>query len=266
MDRKQKNKATILKFIKDFGKSSNRIRRTSRISRRDVILTLFPALLWPVLISLRPVTIDPRCAATPASCTEHSVPSLDRFALGQDSWKADLLSYYSQNTAGVLAGATPALLHFTRAALGRLSPALAMQIAATDFVIFFQTLAWNGLITESVRQVAQRPRPFVYQDPANLGQNSANYTSFYSGHTSFVAAITTYWVLTFLSRDVPFWMLLTSILSSQALIVITAMGRVLSGRHFASDVIAGAVAGALVGLGVTWIHRMRRRRDSEVES
>jgi undecaprenyl-diphosphatase len=108
------------------------------------------------------------------------------------------------------------------------------------------------MLTELSHLVTHRPRPFVYQNPAVRGTEAAHYTSFYSGHTSFVAAMSMGLLLCLFRRmaptaALPFWAA-----AGQALMLATAINRIFAGRHFASDVIAGAVAGALVAVFVAY--------------
>ena len=125
-------------------------------------------------------------------------------------------------------------------------------------VRLLRAAAINGVLLEWVRIAVQRPRPYVIEkaqiSASTLGVS--DFTSFYSGHTSFsFAALAT---LTFLvraeedSNQNP----VTSS-SRKALAVlgvgltiasITGLMRVFAGRHHLSDVLTGATMGLLCGI------------------
>ncbi len=240
------------------GVSRSPVRVPFRLTRADIALTLVPALLWWAAASYgRQAWISPRCAATPELCSRDSVPVLDRLAIGLESPEADFYSEVSQDVSGIAAFAVPALWSVSLATLGRLTPAGALMAIGTDFVLLAQTAAFNGVFTELSHLVSQRPRPFVYTDPPRRGPNPAHYTSFYSGHTSFAAAACTLLVLLLLARGAPLPLVGASAALGQVLIILTAVLRIFAGRHFLSDVLVAAIAGSLVALAVTHLHRKR---------
>ncbi len=224
------------------------------ISRRDLWLTLIPALLWLGAVYARPYVIKPRCIADPAFCNPDSVFELDRPGLGLENTPADQYSDVTQQLAGYVGAGVPVALNFGLAAIGRITPAVALAQTGMDLAIWAQTVSWNGAINETTRLLVQRPRPYVYSRPAE-GNNFANYTSFYSGHTSFSAASSVALVMIMLARGAPLLLTLGSILTAHLLIFSTGLFRVLAGRHFLSDVIVGAIAGTLIALAVSWYHR-----------
>jgi len=228
-----------------------------QLSRRDLWLTLIPALLWIGAVYARPYVITPRCVTDPAYCNPGTVFDLDRPSLGLENTPADQYSDVTQHLAGYVGAGVPVAFNFGLAALGRISPAVALAQTGVDLAIWLQTVSWNGAINETTRVLVQRPRPYVYARPVE-GRNAANYTSFYSGHTSFAAASSVALVLILLARGAPLLLTLGSILSAHLLIFTTGLFRVLAGRHFLSDVIVGAVAGTAIALAVSWFHRRRQ--------
>ncbi|NDD93043.1 phosphatase PAP2 family protein, partial [bacterium] len=80
-----------------------------------------------------------------------------------------------------------------------------------------------------------------------------HYTSFYSGHTSFAALASTCAVISALNaRPALRW----SVLSLGVLLTsFTGAFRVIAGRHFITDVVFGALAGAAIALAVNGLHR-----------
>lgn len=122
----------------------------------------------------------------------------------------------------------------------------------------FRAAAINGVILEWVRVAVQRPRPYVAEKILNITAplTVSDFTSFYSGHTSFsFAALAT---LTWAAREKVGSLQNPSPYSKQKQIVLLTLGltiasatgimRVYAGRHHISDVLTGAVMGLLCGL------------------
>jgi membrane-associated phospholipid phosphatase len=118
--------------------------------------------------------------------------------------------------------------------------------------------AINGVFLEWTRILIQRPRPYVPEKVLlGIGQlNASDFTSFYSGHTSFCfAALVT---LAYSARDVNLSTVelrgACSSLTRKVLLVGTGLSictgvmRILAGRHFVSDVLAGAIMGIAAGM------------------
>lgn len=232
----------------------HRLQLAPLLSKKDFLLTLVPVLLWIGGVFARPYVISPVCVSEPARCAAQSVLNIDQPGLGLENSQADGLSDMTQKISGLVAFTGPALWNGALASLGKLSPAAALAQTGVDLALITQTVAWNGVFTESARLISQRPRPYVYGRPAEAA-NPANYTSFYSGHTSFTAAAMIGLFLVLLGRGAPAPLLIFTAGSAQLLIFSTALFRVLAGRHFLSDVLAGALAGSLVALAVALLHR-----------
>jgi membrane-associated phospholipid phosphatase len=237
------------------------LRAPARLRWRDLWLTVLPLLIWAGSTQMRPFSIRTSCAAQPTPCTRESVPAPDRPTLGMESPEADAYSYLGQNLSGTLAAALPVAWHAGLWLARRSSLPVALASLGTDLAILVQTVAINVMLTETTRLVSQRPRPFVYSDPLHRGLDPAHYTSFYSGHTSFSAAAGTGLLIVLASRGAPDAVLVVLGLVVSLLVTLTGFFRMLAGRHFLTDVIAGAVAGVLVALGVAILHRTRRRRS-----
>jgi hypothetical protein len=97
----------------------------------------------------------------------------------------------------------------------------------------------------AVRAMVQRPRPQIFNGVMTDGKNIDLYTSFYSGHTSFVAlaALSIFFMF---QRNYPnqFPKLKTPLLFMVAfLITLTAALRVVGGRHYPTDTLGGCIAG-----------------------
>jgi membrane-associated phospholipid phosphatase len=236
------------------------LRITPRLRRRDIALTLIPLGLWLLTLYSRPLFIHPSCSAQ-APCQASQVFFLDRPSIGIVSGNADFYSYVAQNSTAALAAGGPVLYQTALLALGRASLPAAAAAAGTDLVIFAQTWLINGFFNESARIVAGRARPYLYAAPGSppvdslLFSDPQNYTSFYSGHTSFVTAAWVFLLLTMAGRGASRRWLLATGLIAQCWIVSTGVFRILAGRHFLTDVLVAIVMGTLMALCVARLHR-----------
>ncbi len=240
----------------------SRLQLAPRLSKRDLWLTILPFILWMALVQSRPWVLHTHCGPDLSGCPKEQVLPMDQPGLGIENGPADGYSYFTQNLSGILAVSVPIAYQVTRTAAGLASPASALTLAGTDLVIFAQTAGINGAITEAARLIAQRPRPYVYSNPQQ-GMDPQNYVSFYSGHTSFSAAACICLLLILIGRGAPSVLVLLAAASSQCFIISTAVFRILSGRHFLSDVLAGAVMGSAVAIVVALLHRPRGRTSSD---
>jgi membrane-associated phospholipid phosphatase len=232
-----------------------------KLKKSDFLLTVIPLLVWGGAIFMRPYIINPVCMNTPQKCIKASLPAVDQLSFGMEDSTADGYSYFTQNLSGALAAIVPAAWTFSKFAMGGLSPAAALSTVGVDLVLIFQAASWNGVFLELTHLIVQRPRPFVYSDPIQRGSDPAHYISFYSGHTSFAAAMGVTVFLLLLMRGAPLLLLVLSVVSAESLILLTAYFRILAGRHFLTDVIFGALAGTAVAWIVLSRHRIVNQAD-----
>ncbi len=216
------------------------------LRKRDFWFTVIPLLAWLGAVHARPLWIHPHCATHPASCSPSSLWPIDRLNLKLESPDADGYSYFTQNFSGALA--VGGIL-----AWDAISGAGLLSIG-TDLVILIQSAAWNGVVNEAMHAITQRPRPFVYSDPMRA-KDPENYTSFYSGHTSFAAIAGVALLLILFLRGAPFLLLLGAGAGVEALVFSTAYFRIMAGRHFLTDVLAGAIIGGWIAVAVVLGHR-----------
>ena len=210
-------------------------------SLRSLILpVLLPAGLYLALFMARPIWFRPWCASTPTPCTVDQVNALDRLSFGFQSVLADFLSNLLQNSVGVLAFVIPWIVL-------RRVPWLSLNLNLS----LLSATAWNGVLVEVVRALVQRPRPLVFRSPLGDGANIHQYTSFYSGHTSFVALallITCLSLKDFGPEEKKPLYLRGAWLAYLGLTFLTAGLRVIGGRHYPTDTLGGFLLGSLVGL------------------
>lgn len=106
-------------------------------------------------------------------------------------------------------------------------------------IVLFLTLAVNAVATGVLKEVVDRPRPFVtYPDIEPLYHTTSLYSSFPSGHASFTFAFATIMAIYFPKYKIPLI----------AFAVIMAFTRVYGFVHYTTDVIAGAALGIIVAL------------------
>jgi len=126
-----------------------------------------------------------------------------------------------------------------------------------DALVLAEALAVNLALNQAVKYAVRRPRPYAYDPslgPAGRTAGDAG-LSFYSGHTASAFCAATAYATLFSLRHpdsgwvAPVW------LATHALAASTAYLRVHAGKHFWTDVIAGALVGSGVGALIPLVHR-----------
>ena len=121
--------------------------------------------------------------------------------------------------------------------------------------------AESTLLTQSLtllcKALVKRPRPYVYS--TTIAQNrridKRAAQSFFSGHASaaFNGAVVSAMLYQYHHPDSeavkPLW------IAGLTVAAVTAVFRVLSGEHFPTDVLAGALTGSVVGYVMVDLHR-----------
>jgi membrane-associated phospholipid phosphatase len=176
----------------------------------------------------------------PSPCVIAAVNPFDRITFEFHSVFADFCSNLVQNGVAVMLFLLPLILIKDL-----------RKVFHLEYFLLLGT-CWNGAFLEVGRLLAQRPRALVFRDPMGDGANVNQYTSFYSGHTSFVSFATLsilFWLEAQYGRKHRYSKI--ALIGWVGLTTLTAVLRILGGRHYPSDTICGAVAGALVAL-VMW--------------
>jgi membrane-associated phospholipid phosphatase len=208
------------------------------------IYAIHPAVDVPVLAASALVAGIPSLLASEiidksCPCDPSTVNRFDRGAIGN---KDDVASVASDVTVTVAMAAPLAL---------ELLAVRGKQALVTDLVVYAEVLLVNAALTEIAKYTVQRPLPRTYAGDPNLVGSAGGYRSFYSGHTSSTFAALSFGAFTLGRRTgerVWPWLVVAGVGAS------VAVERVAAGRHFPTDVIAGAVMGTLVGVGVPWLH------------
>ncbi len=136
-----------------------------------------------------------------------------------------------------------------------------------DGVLYVETFALTMAVTNLAKVAVRRPRPLAYtaaqqhkDDPSYSNTDTDSSLSFFSGHTSVAAALTataTYLAFARSPRSVRPWI---TLIAGTALTSFVGFERVRAGKHFPTDVFAGAMAGAGVGLLVPHLHRAEHEK------
>jgi membrane-associated phospholipid phosphatase len=169
----------------------------------------------------------PNCAP----CDRADVPVFDRWTIGPFNSGWQLAS-----NIGILALA------------GFVTADLARRQDGARTVTALEAGLWAAGLTEVIKAAVGRPRPVMYTaDAVAAAGNTGNARGFPSGHTSVAFAFaTTYWLARKDLDGSP------GVLGWLAFGVAAGVGvsRVAAGKHFPSDVLAGAVLGTVSGLVV----------------
>ena len=125
-------------------------------------------------------------------------------------------------------------------------------------VMYAETMMLNTGIQNWTSHLTDRYRPITYvtDAPMNERMDNVNHNSFYSGHTSATAAASffTASVIVDLHPELGWkrWLVYSAAVVPPAM---AGYYRMQAGKHFPTDVITGAIAGAAVGTLVPAIHR-----------
>ena len=171
--------------------------------------------------------------STCAPCDRADLPGIDRWAAGLHSGPTSTTSDVA--LVGVAGGA---LL----AAVSGVGPTRARG----DVVVLANAVAWTAAATEWLKVGFHRARPALYQDGAvQAAAQAANRKSFPSGHTSTAFATAVAYTTLAQRQRLPHATRNSLLLLGGA----TGVGalRVLGGKHFPTDVLAGAAIGSAIG-------------------
>ncbi|HVY26389.1 MAG TPA: phosphatase PAP2 family protein [Polyangiaceae bacterium] len=137
-----------------------------------------------------------------------------------------------------------------------------VQAGLVDAIMYSETVALTLALTNVVKMAVRRPRPLAYtalaahrDDPNYSSTSTDSSLSFFSGHASMTSAIgatATYLAFTRSSGRLRPWLTLSFF---TGLTTFVSVERVRAGKHFPTDVIAGAIAGAGIGVVVPHLHR-----------
>lgn len=178
-----------------------------------------------------------------------SIPSYDRWAIGNYSPRISALS-------SVVAGAgllVPIAVDLTDSWQGTTS----WTSLIVDGILLEETLVLSGALSSYAKSMRVHSTPISYDPsvPESEKTTSQNASSFFSNHTASAFATAVFSSYTFQIRHPD--SRLTPWVWGASLGIASAVGsmRILAGKHFPSDVVAGAAVGAMCGYWVPKIHR-----------
>jgi len=184
----------------------------------------------------------------------HNLIAIDRAAFDQTPSKsAGTLSNFGLGAAAAFAVIDPLLTGVREQNV---------QSGLVDAIMYSETAALTLALTNVVKMAVRRPRPQAYidaeahrDDPTWSNSSTDSALSFFSGHASMVGALSgTATYLAFARSRSPVRPWLTLALAT-SLTSFVSVERVRAGKHFPTDVIAGAFAGAGIGVVVPHLHR-----------
>lgn len=134
-----------------------------------------------------------------------------------------------------------------------------VQTGLVDAMLYAESASLTFAFTDMVKLAVRRPRPGAYAagggDPDYENPSTDSALSFFSGHASVTATIgatATYLAFTRSPHTARPWITLALATAATAFV---SVERVQAGKHFPTDVLAGAVAGAGIGVIVPHLHR-----------
>jgi membrane-associated phospholipid phosphatase len=137
-----------------------------------------------------------------------------------------------------------------------------VQAGLVDGLIYLQAIMVTHGVTNLAKIAVRRPRPIAYieaekhkDDPNYSNSNTDSALSFFSGHASITATIAATASYLAFARAPNLWRPILTLGVGAAVTTFVSAERVRAGAHFPSDVIAGAIAGAGIGVIVAHIHR-----------
>lgn len=123
-------------------------------------------------------------------------------------------------------------------------------------LMYFETVAMTYGLKELAKNLVVRERPYVYGSgaPAEEFSNGDYCRSFPSGHTALAFASATFLTMVMGFDDSASPWRLPVCIGSYAVALGVAASRVLSGNHYITDVLVGALVGAACGVAVPLLH------------
>jgi membrane-associated phospholipid phosphatase len=125
-----------------------------------------------------------------------------------------------------------------------------------DAVVFYQSILVTQMFTQIVKSATSHDAPLIY-NPSALQEDLESADagrSFWSGHTATTFAAATAYSVTFWQRhpDSP-WRFVVLGLAESIAVGVAAL-KIEAGYHYPSDVIAGGLAGAAIGVLTPMLH------------
>ncbi len=200
------------------------------------------------------------------SLSEEEIMGLDRM----DIWAFDRGATYHDPYSGdaqVISDRTmqisillPALLMFDEKIRHDWPDLLLLYLEA--HAINANLYTWGG------PRFTNRIRPYIYNPDVPIGKKTGGGTtdSFFSGHTSTTATSSFFTAKVFCDYHPEFSDGKKLLVYAAALVppAITGIFRYQAGKHFPTDIITGTAVGALCGILIPELHRIKRNKNSKI--
>lgn len=186
---------------------------------------------------------------TPPSKDE--INGFDRYFMNDYSKPLDITADALQ----YLAFATPLLFCATN-----------LKEMPTVAIMYIETLMLSKGTVDTLKTLAGRTRPGMYYEnyPQQLVEEMDWNKSWPSGHTTYTFATAAFLTYTFAkyNPESPWTYVIAG--TSYAIALTTGTLRVLSGNHFVTDVLTGALIGTAYGFLVPWLHTINVNNNSNL--
>ena len=148
--------------------------------------------------------------------------------------------------------------------------------ALVDALLYAETAAVTLTVTDITKVAVRRPRPKAYAQQAALDAqyggpgkgpsitDTDSSLSFFSGHAAMTGALAATASYLAFRRSPNSWRPWLTLSAGVALTAFVSVERVRAGAHFPTDVIAGAMGGAVIGVLVPHLHRHESESPSLV--
>jgi undecaprenyl-diphosphatase len=152
--------------------------------------------------------------------------------------------------------------------VGLLAPAVLLASPMEEWltigVMYAETVLVSYGLKELTKSLVTRARPYMYYDriPVKFVTSGDWNDSFPSGHSTLAFAGATFasYVFSKYFSDSAWKYVVTA--ASYSVATATAIFRVAGGKHFVTDVLAGAVIGSATGFLVPWLHSLKAEKNN----
>ena len=194
------------------------------------------------------------------SCDPDAVNSLDRWVIGHRSRAWSIASDAAMGLAMVLPFAVTGLDTLIS------DPADGLGGWAIDALVLLETMMFVAAVNNLLSFAVRRPRPLVYDprtsDSERLRGSAAQ--AFPAGHVSIAVAMATATTRLLFKRHSGGAGSIAVGIGLHLIAATAAVGRLLSGNHFLTDVLGGIALGGAVGLLIPWLHERPRAGRASV--
>ena len=126
----------------------------------------------------------------------------------------------------------------------------------TISVMYLETILLTEGFKEIIKKSVTRYRPYSYYSLSDedMLKDSDSADSFFSGHTARSFASASFFTYVYSKYSTPGRVSIPAAAVSYSLASFSGIMRVVSGMHFPSDVLTGAISGTFIGLLVPYLH------------